>query len=94
MVESEHMPIKRAAEKWLRQSSRRRIRNLRWKNKIKSLKKQIGKFVAQKKIEEAKNLLPQVYKALDKAAKVGVTKKNTAARLKSRITRFVQKTTS
>jgi len=88
------MPIKRAAEKSLRQSKRRRIRNLRWKQKVKSIKKQIGCFVAQKKIEEAKTLLPQMYKVLDKAAKVGVTKKNTAARLKSRITRFLQKPAS
>jgi len=39
------------------------------------------------KHEELKGLLPFIYKALDKAAKVGVIKKNTAARRKSLIAR-------
>jgi len=46
----------------------------------------------QKKIEEAKKLLPKLYKALDKAAKVGLIKKNTASRKKSRLTKLVLKT--
>jgi len=48
-------------------------------------------LVLEKKIEEAKKLLPQVYKILDKSAKVGIIKKNTAARKKSRITKLVNK---
>jgi len=40
-------------------------------------------------IDEAKNLLPQVYKILDKAAKTNLIKKNTASRRKSRITKLV-----
>lgn len=42
-------------------------------------------------IEEAKKLLPQVYKVLDKAAKIGLIKKNTASRNKSRITKLISK---
>jgi len=45
----------------------------------------------QKKIQEAKNLLPSVYKAFDKAAKVGVIKKNAASRKKSRISLLIQR---
>jgi len=41
--------------------------------------------------DEAKKLLPQLYKTLDKAAKTGLIKKNAAARKKSRITKFVFK---
>jgi len=48
-------------------------------------------LVSQNKIKEAKNLLPQVYKTLDKAAKVGVIKKNTAARKKSRLTKLINR---
>lgn len=44
-------------------------------------------FAREEKQNELKDLLPSVYKALDKAAKVGVIKKNTAARRKSLITR-------
>jgi len=40
-------------------------------------------------IQEAKKLLPQVYKLLDKAAKTGLIKKNTANRKKSRITKLI-----
>ena len=42
-------------------------------------------------IEQAKKLLPQVYKVLDKAAKTGLIKKNTASRKKSKITKLISK---
>jgi len=83
------MAIIKSAKKAIRQSARRRIQNLVYKNKMKSLIKEIGILVSAKKNAEAKKLLPNLYKALDKAAKVGVIKKNTAARRKSRITRFI-----
>jgi len=83
------MPIKKSAKKALRQSERRRIRNLQRKRKIKNLLKEVKILVSQKKQEEAKKLLPQVYKLLDKAAKTGLIKKNTAARKKSRITKLI-----
>jgi len=85
------MPITKSAKKALRQSLRRRIKNLRNKEKIKSLIKQVRNFVSQKKIEEAQKLLPRVYKILDKAAKTGLIKKNTAARKKSRIAKAILK---
>lgn len=85
------MAITKSAKKALRQNLRRRERNLVYKNKIKNLIKEARNLVAQKKIEEARKLLPQVYKILDKAAKVGVIKKNTAARKKSRITKLTDK---
>lgn len=83
------MPITKSAKKALRQSLRRKKRNLGYRAKIKKLFKEVKGLVAQKKTEEAKKLLPQIYKALDKAAKTGVIKKNTAARKKSRITKLV-----
>lgn len=83
------MPIKKSAKKALRQSKKRRARNLGRKKKIKDLTKEIRNLISQKKIKEAKALLPQIYKILDKAAKVGTIKKNTAARKKSRITKLV-----
>lgn len=85
------MPITKSAKKALRQSLKRKARNLIYKKKIKSLLKKVKKLVLAKKIEEAKALLPQLYKILDKAAKVGVIKKNTAARKKSRITKLLKK---
>lgn len=79
------MPVTKSAKKALRQSQRRRARNLVYKKKIKDLLKKVRVLVAQQKKEEAKQLLPQIYKALDKAAKENVIKKNTAARKKSKV---------
>jgi len=84
-------PITKSAKKALRQSLKRRVRNLRKKEKIKNLFKQVKKLIFQKKIEEIKKLLPEIYKALDKAAKTGVIKKNTAARKKSRLTKLISR---
>jgi len=87
------MPITRSAKKALRQSLRRRAHNLFHKNRIKRVQRTIRKFLAAGKAREAQAQLPELYKYLDKAAKEKVIKPNTAARLKSRITRAVQKAT-
>jgi len=114
-------PITKSAKKALRQSKKRRARNIQKKKIIKKLLKEIKNLVtraqakpkelkpfltrsnelvredeqssspSQKKSEEAKKLLPQVYKLLDKAAKTGLIKKNTVARKKSRITKLINK---
>ncbi len=85
------MPITKSAKKAVRQNQRRRARNLIYKKKMKGLIKELRFLVAKKKTEDAKKLLPQVYKILDKTAKVGIIKKNTAGRKKSRITKLVNK---
>lgn len=85
------MPIIESAKKALRQSKRRKVFNIRKKNNVKDLVKKIKSLVAEKKNEEAKKLLPSLYKALDKASKTGVVKKNTASRRKSRITKSLSK---
>lgn len=85
------MAITKSAKKTLRQNLRRRGQNLIYKNKIKSFVKKIKDLVFQKKTEEAKKLLPRVYKALDKAAKIGVIKSGAAARKKSRITKLIDR---
>lgn len=82
------MPITKSAKKALRQNVKRRARNIVYKKKMRDLIKQVRTLVLEKKIEEAKKLLPQVYKILDKTAKVGIIKKNTAGRKKSRITKL------
>ena len=85
------MPITKSAKKALRQSLRKRAHNLFYKNKIKALFKKVRSLVLQKNIEEAKKLLPSIYKILDKAAKENVIKKNTADRKKSRIIKLIGK---
>lgn len=87
-------PITTSAKKALRQNERRRRMNLQRKKKIKTLIKEVKFLLVEKKPEEAKKLLPQLYKALDKTAKKNTIKKNTASRRKSRITKMLNKAAS
>lgn len=83
------MAVTKSAKKALRQSDRRRAKNIQKMKKLKNLLKEIKDLTTQQKIKEAKKLLPKVYKVLDKAGKTGLIKKNTASRKKSRITRRI-----
>lgn len=85
------MAITKSAKKAAKQSIVRKNRNIVYKNNIKKIVKDFKSLVLENKNEEAKKLLPQIYKALDKAAKVGVIKKNNASRRKSRFTKTVDK---
>ena len=85
------MPIIKSAKKSLLQSVRRQVFNQRRIKKMRSLIKQTRVLIKDKKKEEALKLLPESYKAIDKAAKRGVIKKNTANRKKSRLTKAIQK---
>jgi small subunit ribosomal protein S20 len=85
------MPIIQSAKKSLRKNDKRKLRNLKQKNKMKELLKKFQLLISEKKIEEAKSLLPQIQKSLDKAAKKNIIKKNTASRRKSRLTKKVNK---
>ena len=85
------MAITKSAKKALRQNVTRRKRNLVYKNKTKSLSKKIRLLASQGKTEEANKFLSAAYRALDKAAKVGVIKKGEADRKKSRLTKLLKK---
>lgn len=74
-----------SARKAHRASLKKRVFNVRRKRDMKDAVKDISKMIEGKKGNEAVALLPKVYQALDKAAKRGVIKANTAARTKSRI---------
>jgi small subunit ribosomal protein S20 len=77
------MPITKSAQKALRQNKKRKAHNLQYVKKVKNLMKKASGLVLQNKPDELKQLLPSAYKALDKAAKVGIIKKSNAARKKS-----------
>ncbi len=78
-----------SAKKAQRAAERRHIFNTRRKKAVKDSVKEIGKSIVGKMSKEATDMLPTLYKAIDKAAKNGTIKKNTAARMKSRVTRQV-----
>lgn len=83
------MPNTQSAKKALRQNKRNRVTNLERKSKLKNEVKTYKKLVSAGNTEEAAKQLPKVYKALDKSAKTNVIKKNTASRLKSRLSKKI-----
>jgi len=86
------MPITKSAHKALKQSKKRRVKNVRKANNYRVALKELTKLSSTDNKKKAEKLLPKVYKALDKAAKTNVINKNKAARLKSKAQRLLQKT--
>lgn len=83
------MPIKKASIKDLRKTKKRTVRNTAVKRQMDYLVKGLEQLVADKKVSELKAALVATIKKIDKAAKVKVIHKNTASRMKSRLTRRV-----
>lgn len=83
-----------SAIKEFRKSERRASRNLVIKKKIRSIAKKIELAIAEKKGTEAKALLSQCFSAWDKAAKVGLIHKGTAARKKARLSSKIHQLSS
>ncbi|MBI5401330.1 30S ribosomal protein S20 [Candidatus Wolfebacteria bacterium] len=81
------MPRTKSAKKAMRQSAKRREVNIKRKTDLKMVIKKYKNLLAEGKKEEAAKLLPQVYKKLDKSAKVNLINKNKASRLKSKLTK-------
>jgi len=86
------MPKIKSAKKALRQNIKRQAINKIRKQALKTILKETRVLANTKKTDAAKKNLPAVYKALDKAAKIGLIKPNTAARKKSRISKLIAKT--
>ena len=84
------MAITSSAKKAMRAAARKRIFNIRRKNVLHDTTKALTKAVAAGDNAGAAKLLPAAYKAVDKAAKHGVIKANTAARKKSRLARLLR----
>lgn len=74
------VPNIKSAEKWVKQSAKRRIRNLETKTRLKTLFK--------KAVDQSDTgLAREVEAEFDRAAKRGIIHKNKAARKKSRLAR-------
>ncbi|MCL4358394.1 MAG: 30S ribosomal protein S20 [Patescibacteria group bacterium] len=84
------MPITSSGQKALRQSLRRKERNLKKKVEIKKTVKALKKSILSGDQAAAKENLRQTFKKLDKAAKSFIHK-NKASRLKSRLSKKVNK---
>lgn len=85
------MPNLPAAKKSVRKDKKRQARNQAIVSRLKTLIKNLNALIEQQKQQEAATLLRDVMSALDKAAKSGVIKKNTASRKKSRLSAKIAK---
>ncbi len=86
------MPNTEGARKTLRASKRKAVFNLRRKNTMKKTVKNFRELIKENKTTEAEEKIPLVYKAIDKARKRGIIKKNTASRKKARLSKLLNKT--
>ena len=77
------MAITSSAKKAIRSSARKHVFNLRRKGALSDATKSLTKALAAKDVKGAEKLLPAAYAAIDKAAKCGIIKANTANRKKS-----------
>ncbi len=80
-----------SALKRVRQTKRKtefnKIRRTRLKNVVRTMRRLLEK----KDVDGAQQALPNTYSMIDRAAKWGIIKKNTAARYKSRLTIRIKK---
>ncbi len=77
----------RTVLKNIRKSHRRYLTNLK---KKRNLKLAIKKLKRAKSKEEALKIYPEVQAVIDKSVQDGIIKKNTAARYKSRLAKFIK----
>lgn len=82
------MAITKSAKKAHRASLRKHVFNVRRKRALTETTKVVKKAIGTD-IKEAETSLAAAYKAIDKAAKTGVIKKNTASRKKSRLAKAI-----
>lgn len=69
---------------------KKHVFNVRRKRKMTETTKTVKKLIATDN-KEARKSLSEAYKAIDKAAKRGIIKKNTAARKKSRLAQAIKR---
>ena len=82
----------KSAQKEIRKTKTRTVRNLNIKRKMKALKKEIIELAEAGKQKEAQEKFVLVTKQIDKAAKRNIIHKNAASRYKSRLAKLVNKT--
>jgi small subunit ribosomal protein S20 len=84
------MAITKSAKKAHRASLKKHVFNVRRKRALVSTVKDTKKLIASSPAEAEKSLA-QAYQAIDKAAKRGIIKKNTASRKKSRLVAAIRR---
>ncbi|MEA4884922.1 MAG: 30S ribosomal protein S20 [Clostridia bacterium] len=81
------MPNNKSAEKRVRTSRVRTLRNASVKSSVKTAIRRFHEALAQPEAGASENQLNRAFSAIDRAAKKGVIHKNQAARRKSQLAR-------
>jgi small subunit ribosomal protein S20 len=79
-----------SAIKRIRQTERRSARNQHNASRLKTEVRKLKRALDTSDADSAKNLLKPTISVLDKSVQKGVLKKNTASRIKSRLTKRVR----
>ena len=85
------MPNTKSAEKQVRATRRRQLRNKPVRSHSKTLVKKAEQFILTGQIKEAENEVVAAISSLDRAAEKGIIHPNNAARRKSRLMKKVNK---
>ena len=85
------MPITTGAKKAHRASLRKRVFNVRRNRTLNEVIKNLRKHIVAGETKEAEAMMPTAQKEIDKAAKRGIIKGNTADRKKSRLVAAILK---
>ena len=83
-----------SAQKRVRMAERRTAINRSRKSRLRHKIRALRRLIEQKDAQGATKTLPATFSLVDRAAKWGIIKKNTAARYKSRLTLKVRKLTA
>jgi small subunit ribosomal protein S20 len=81
------MPITKSAQKAMRQSQKRRLRNRAAKSSLKTVIKKVRVEIEERNRDTAEKAFIQAVPVIDRAAAKGFIHKNAAARYKSRLSR-------
>jgi small subunit ribosomal protein S20 len=87
------MAITKNAKKAHRASLKKHVFNVRRKRVLTSATKETKKLIGTD-VKAASESLAKAYQAIDKAAKKGIIKKNTASRRKSRLAQAIKRASS
>ncbi len=83
------MPNVKSAEKRMRQNVVRRELNRRRRSQMRTEIKRFRQLLSEKKIDDARGMLREVHAVIDRSAQKGIIHANTAARYKSRLTKYL-----
>ena len=83
------MPNVKSAEKRMRQNVVRREVNRRRRSQMRTEIRRFRQLLSEKKIDDARGMLREVHAVIDRSAQKGIIHSNTAARYKSRLTKYL-----